>query len=71
MKGDIQVNIEKIAKKKVSALVAEQIETMIKDGTFRPGEKLPSIRKLCELLMFEGRQCGDALLTLMAKALFI
>ncbi len=63
----MQVNIEKISKKKVSALVAEQIENMIEDGTFQPGEKLPSIRELCELLDVGRSAVRDALLTLNGK----
>ncbi|MFB4162387.1 FadR/GntR family transcriptional regulator [Alteribacillus sp. JSM 102045] len=61
------LNVEKISRKKVSALVAEQIENMIEDGTFQPGEKLPSIRELCELLDVGRSAVRDAFLTLNGK----
>ncbi|WP_091271535.1 FadR/GntR family transcriptional regulator [Alteribacillus persepolensis] len=59
--------IEKIVTKKVSVLVAEQIEEMIKNQTLKPGDKLPSIRELCEQLDVGRSAVRDALLTLNGK----
>ena len=41
--------VEKISTKKVSESVTEEIEKLIEMGTFQAGEKLPSVRELCEL----------------------
>ncbi|WP_054636052.1 FadR/GntR family transcriptional regulator [Thalassobacillus sp. C254] len=61
------MNIEKISKKKVSAIVVEQIEDMITSGKLQPGEKLPSNRELCELFDVGRSAVRDAINTLAGK----
>jgi GntR family transcriptional repressor for pyruvate dehydrogenase complex len=63
------VNVEKIARKKLSSIVAEQIEKMIETGTFKAGEKLPSMRELCEMFDVGRSAVRDALITLHAKGI--
>jgi GntR family transcriptional regulator, transcriptional repressor for pyruvate dehydrogenase complex len=61
------VKIEKISTKKVSESVTEQIENMIEAGTFLPGEKLPSVRELCDLFGVGRSAVRDAITTLKGK----
>lgn len=61
------MNVEKIAVKKVSESVAEQIEKMIESGSLQPGEKLPSVRELCDLFGVGRSAIRDALSTLKGK----
>lgn len=66
-KGGGYVNVEKIPKKKISELVVEQIEKMIESGMFKPGEKLPSMRELCEMFDVGRSAIRDAIITLNGK----
>jgi len=59
--------IEKLQIKNVSDRVGEQIEKMITDGTFRAGEKLPSVRELCELFGVGRSAVRDAITVLKGK----
>lgn len=61
------MQVKKISVKKVSDSVAEQIEEMIKSGTFQAGEKLPSVRELCELFGVGRSAVRDAITTLKGK----
>ncbi|KIY21258.1 FadR/GntR family transcriptional regulator [Mesobacillus subterraneus] len=61
------MRIEKISTKKVSESVTEQIEHMIEAGTFLPGEKLPSVRELCELFGVGRSAVRDAITTLKGR----
>jgi GntR family transcriptional regulator, transcriptional repressor for pyruvate dehydrogenase complex len=61
------VQIRKITTKKVSDSVVEQMEEMIKSGTFQPGEKLPSVRQLCEMFGVGRSAVRDAITTLKGK----
>ncbi len=61
------MNIEKIPRKKVSELVVEQIEKMIESGMFKAGEKLPSMRELCEMFDVGRSAIRDAIITLNGK----
>ncbi|RFU70907.1 FadR family transcriptional regulator [Peribacillus saganii] len=63
------MNVEKIAVKKLSETVEEQIEKMISSGTFKPGEKLPSVRELCELFGVGRSAVRDAITTLKGKGI--
>lgn len=61
------MEVEKISTKKVSESVTEQIEKMIEVGTFLPGEKLPSVRELCDLFGVGRSAVRDAITTLKGK----
>jgi GntR family transcriptional regulator, transcriptional repressor for pyruvate dehydrogenase complex len=61
------VKIERISTKKVSESVTEQIEKLIEVGTFLPGEKLPSVRELCEMFGVGRSAVRDAITTLKGK----
>lgn len=63
------VNVEKISTKKVSDSVAEQIEKMIQSEMFKAGEKLPSVRELCELFDVGRSAVRDAITTLKGKGM--
>ncbi|MGR3764489.1 FadR/GntR family transcriptional regulator [Rossellomorea sp. NS-SX7] len=59
----------KISTKKVSELVEEQIEGMIQSGMFKTGEKLPSVRELCEMFEVGRSAVRDAMTTLKGKGI--
>lgn len=61
------MNVEKISVKKVSESVVEQIEKMIESGTFQSGEKLPSVREMCEMFGVGRSAIRDAIITLKGK----
>lgn len=61
------MKIERISTKKVSESVTEQIEKLIEVGTFLPGEKLPSVRELCEMFGVGRSAVRDAITTLKGK----
>ncbi|PLS16162.1 FadR family transcriptional regulator [Bacillus sp. M6-12] len=63
------MNVEKLTVKKLSETVEEQIEKMISSGTFKPGEKLPSVRELCELFGVGRSAVRDAITTLKGKGI--
>lgn len=60
---------EKISRKKVSEIVVEQIEEWIHSGSVQPGEKLPSVRVLCEMFEVGRSAMRDALTTLKGMGL--
>lgn len=61
------MNVEKISVKKISESVVEQIEKMIEEGTFQSGEKLPSVRELCDMFGVGRSAVRDAIITLKGK----
>lgn len=61
------MNVKKISIKKVSESVVEQVEKLIEEGTFLPGEKLPSVRELCEMFGVGRSAVRDAIITLKGK----
>ena len=61
--------VEKISTKKVSESVTEEIEKLIERGTFQAGEKLPSVRELCELFGVGRSAVRDAITTLSGKGI--
>lgn len=61
------MNVEKITVKKVSESVVEQIEKMIKQGAFQAGEKLPSVREMCDMFGVGRSAIRDAIITLKGK----
>lgn len=63
------MDVKKISNRKISELVAEQIEEMIEKGSFQPGEKLPSVRELCELFGVGRSAVRDALTSLQGKGI--
>lgn len=63
------MNVEKISTKKISESVGEQIEKMIGSGTFQAGEKLPSVRELCQLFGVGRSAVRDAISTLSGKGI--
>lgn len=67
--GGESIMLEKIAVKKVSESVAEQLENMILSGAAKPGEKLPSVRELCDLFGVGRSAIRDALTTLKGKGM--
>lgn len=61
------VNVGKIFIKKVSETVEQEIEKMIESGKFQSGEKLPSVRELCDLFGVGRSAVRDAITTLKGK----
>lgn len=61
------MQVKKITTKKVSDSVAEQVEDMIKSGMFQAGDKLPSVRELCELFGVGRSAVRDAITILKGK----
>ncbi|QWC20987.1 FadR family transcriptional regulator [Bacillus haikouensis] len=60
---------DKIAVKKVSVQVEERIKGMIQSGRFKEGEKLPSVRELCEMFEVGRSAVRDAMTTLKGKGI--
>lgn len=65
------LQVEKITSKKVSEIVAEQIEGWIRSGKVIPGEKLPSVRELCDMFSVGRSAVRDALTTLKGRGLVV
>ncbi|MGG4489174.1 FadR/GntR family transcriptional regulator [Metabacillus idriensis] len=63
--------IEKISTRKVSDTISEQIEKMILDGSIAAGEKLPSVRELCERFGVGRSAVRDAITALKGKGLVV
>ena len=63
------MNVKKISTRKISEIAAEQIEDMIAKGSFKPGDKLPSVRELCELFGVGRSAVRDALTSLQGKGI--
>lgn len=61
------MNVERISVKKVSESVVEQIEKLIEDGAFQSGEKLPSVREMCDMFGVGRSAIRDAIITLKGK----
>ncbi len=61
------MHIKKIATKKVSDSIVEQIEEMIKSGMIDAGEKLPSVRELGEMFGVGRSAVRDAITILKGK----
>ncbi|WP_245680572.1 FadR/GntR family transcriptional regulator [Bacillus marinisedimentorum] len=59
----------KITTKKISDQVADYIEQWIETGQVSPGDKLPSVRELCERFQVGRSAVRDALTTLKGKGL--
>lgn len=63
------LRVEKISSKKVSDSVVEQIEEWIRTSKVEPGEKLPSVRELCDMFDVGRSAVRDALTTLKGRGL--
>lgn len=63
------MEIKKISSKKVSDSVVEQIEKLIEHGTFKAGDKLPSVRELCELFDVGRSAARDAINNLKGRGI--
>ncbi|MFM1653565.1 FadR/GntR family transcriptional regulator [Brevibacillus sp. B_LB10_24] len=63
------MNIEKIPNRKISDIVSEKIEQWIVSGKVQPGDKLPSVRELCEAFDVGRSAIRDAITTLKGKGL--
>lgn len=59
--------VEKVERKKASTVVVEQIEEMIANGIYKAGDKLPSVRELCEWFDVSRSTVRDAIITLKGK----
>jgi GntR family transcriptional repressor for pyruvate dehydrogenase complex len=60
---------EKIGSKKISDQVAEQLEHWIRTQQLKPGDKLPSVRQLCDLFDVGRSAVRDAITTLKGKGI--
>lgn len=67
--GVVRMDVKKISTRKISEIAAEQIEDMIAKGSFKPGDKLPSVRELCELFGVGRSAVRDALTSLQGKGI--
>jgi GntR family transcriptional regulator, transcriptional repressor for pyruvate dehydrogenase complex len=67
--GGGNLTADKIAVKKVSEQVEERIKGMIETGMFKGGEKLPSVRELCEMFEVGRSAVRDAMTTLKGKGI--
>ncbi len=65
----MDLEIQKISNKKISELVADQLQEWIETGKVQPGEKLPSVRELCDLFNVGRTAIRDAITTLKGKGL--
>lgn len=63
------MNVKKISNRKISDIAAEQIQEMIEKDSFKPGEKLPSVRELCEMFGVGRSAIRDALTSLQGKGI--
>lgn len=60
---------EKLSSKKLSDQVADHLEEWIAQGKVKPGEKLPSVRELCEQFDVGRSAVRDAITTLKGKGM--
>ncbi|AXF55225.1 FadR/GntR family transcriptional regulator [Salicibibacter kimchii] len=63
------MNIQKISTKKISEQVAEQLEQSIAEGHLPAGEKLQSVRELCEQFQVGRSAVRDAITVLKGKGM--
>ncbi len=63
------MKVEKITTKKISERVVEQIEHWVQSGTVQPGDKLPSVREMCDLFQVGRSAVRDALTTLKGRGI--
>ncbi|MGB8000882.1 MAG: FadR/GntR family transcriptional regulator [Anaerobacillus sp.] len=65
----ITLEFKRISTQKISEKVEEQIVRLIKEDGYREGDKLPSVRELCESLDVGRSAVRDALTTLKGRGL--
>ncbi|KMM38329.1 FadR/GntR family transcriptional regulator [Guptibacillus hwajinpoensis] len=63
------MEFKRISSQKISEKVEEQIVRLIKEGSYKQGDKLPSVRELCESLDVGRSAVRDALTTLKGRGL--
>jgi GntR family transcriptional repressor for pyruvate dehydrogenase complex len=68
-KGEALLEVTKISTKKVSERVVEQIEQWVLSGSVVPGDKLPSVRELCDMFEVGRSAVRDAITTLKGKGI--
>lgn len=56
-------------KQRIAAQIAEQLETMIVDGSLQPGDRLPSERKLAEQMEISRPSLREAIQMLISRGL--
>lgn len=56
-------------KQRIAAQIAEQLETMIVDGSLQPGDRLPSERKLSEQMAISRPSLREAIQMLISRGL--
>ena len=61
--------LKKIKKATMAEMIIDQILTMIEEGKFRPGEKLPSEKELAEILCVSRPTLREAMRSLMTMGL--
>lgn len=61
------MEVTKLSTKKVSERVAEQMEQWVLSGSVGPGDKLPSVRELCDMFQVGRSAVRDAITTLKGK----
>ncbi|MAR71425.1 MULTISPECIES: transcriptional regulator GlcC [unclassified Halomonas] len=64
-------NEERLAPSSTSQAIASKLETLILDGVFRPGQLLPSERRLCERLGVGRSSLREALGSLRSKGVIV
>jgi len=65
----IILEFKRISSQKISEKVEEQIIKLIKEGSYKEGDKLPSVRELCDSLDVGRSAVRDALTTLKGRGL--
>jgi GntR family transcriptional repressor for pyruvate dehydrogenase complex len=63
------MEITNLSTKKVSERVAEQIEQWVLSGSVGPGDKLPSVREICDMFQVGRSAVRDAITTLKGKGI--
>lgn len=63
------MEVTNLSSKKVSEKVAEQIEQWVLSGSVGPGDKLPSVREICDMFQVGRSAVRDAISTLKGKGI--
>jgi GntR family transcriptional repressor for pyruvate dehydrogenase complex len=63
------MEVTNLSTKKVSEKVADQIEQWVLSGSVGPGDKLPSVREICDMFQVGRSAVRDAISTLKGKGI--
>jgi GntR family transcriptional repressor for pyruvate dehydrogenase complex len=63
------MEVTNLSTKKVSERVADQIEQWVLSGSVGPGDKLPSVREICDMFQVGRSAVRDAITTLKGKGI--